>query len=257
MNDRQDFFSRLNSFFDHIYVITLERAVDRHQHLQTELKGLDYELFFGKDKQQFSIDELKAIGVYDEDAAKKHHRYNKPMQGGQIGCAWSHAEVYKDILAKCYQRALILEDDAVINEKAISFFRQTVKELPADWELIYFGYAQREIPPTGLLIKKMFYHSLRLFGAIKFSHTTINHLYPKRVSTHISLAGYHDCTHAYGLTRSGAEKLLQLQQPISFIADNLLAHAATNQIVKGYITHPQFIHQQYQLDATSASYLND
>jgi len=257
MKDRQNFFSTLNSFFDHIYVITLERATDRQQHLQTELQGLDYELFFGKDKQQFSIDELKAIGVYDEEAAKNHHRYGKPMQGGQIGCAWSHAEVYKDIVAKCYQRVLILEDDVVINEKVSSFFSQTLKELPANWELFYLGYAEREIPPPGLLFKKIFYHTLRLFGAVKFSHTTINHLYPKRISTHISAAGYHDCTHAYAVTQSGAKKLLRLQQPISFIADNLLAYAATNQIVKGYIAHPQFILQQYQLGTSSASYLND
>jgi glycosyl transferase family 25 len=257
MEDRQHFFQQLNSFFDHIYVITLERATDRHEHIRKELAGLNYGLFFGKDKQQFSIEALKASRAYDEEAAKKHHRYSKPMQSGQIGCAWSHAEVYKDILSKGHQKALILEDDVVINQKTIHFFQQTMKELPSDWELLYLGYAEREIAPPGLIFKKLFYHTLRLFGAVKFSHTTINHLYPKKLSTHIAEAGYHDCTHAYAITKSAAEKLLRLQQPISFVADNLLAHAITNQLVKGYITRPQFILQQYQVGTSSASYLND
>lgn len=257
MKDRQNFFSALNSFFDHIYVITLERAADRHEHIRKELQGLNYQFFFGKDKNQFSIEKIKTAGIYDEAAAMKHHRYGKPMQEGQIGCSWSHAEVYKDVIAKGYQKVLILEDDVVIDRQAANLFLQILKELPKDWELVYLGFAERETPPPGLALKKAFYHLLRIFNAVRFSHTTINHLYPKRTSHHIYEAGYHDCTHAYAITQSAAKKLLGLQQPISFIADNLLAHAVTNRLVKGYIVLPKIIHQQYQVGTSSASYLND
>jgi glycosyl transferase, family 25 len=257
MKDRHYFFSALNSFFDHIYVITLQRATDRHEHIRKELEGLQYEFFFGKDRQHFTIEQVKSSGVYDEQAAIKHHRYGKPMQEGQIGCSWSHAEVYKDVIAKNYQSVLILEDDVVIDEQAAKLFPQIINELPKDWELVYFGFAERETPPAGLFFKKTFYHAARLFGAIPFSHTTINHLYPRKITGHVSRAGYHDCTHAYGITQSAAKALLTLQQPISFVADNLLAHAVTNQLVKGYITFPKIINQQYQLGTSSASYLND
>src|SRR5215218_3235062 len=104
MSDLQQFFTTLNSFFDKIYIITLERATDRHEHIGKELAGLDYQFFYGKDKQKFSIEELKLKGIYDESLAKQHHRYNKPMQEGQIGCAWSHAEVYRDMIGNGYQR---------------------------------------------------------------------------------------------------------------------------------------------------------
>ena len=40
------------------------------------------------------------------------------------------------------------------------------------------------------------------------------------------------------------------------VVDNLLAHAVTNEIVKGYILMPKLIHQQYQVGIGSASYLN-
>jgi glycosyl transferase family 25 len=257
MKDLQDFFGTLNSFFDKIYVITLERATDRHEHIRKELNGLHYEFFFGKDKQNFSVEDLKLKGIYNEDLAKEHHRYSKPMQEGQIGCAWSHAEVYKDVIEKSHQKVLILEDDVVVDKTSVKTFSKILEELPADWELLYLGFGERESVPSGWLFKKIFYHFLRSFKAVKYSHTTINHLYPKKISENIYEAGYHDCTHAYAITQSGAKKLLELQQPVSFIADNLLAHAVTNKIVNGYFIFPKLINQQYQLGISSASYLNN
>ena len=256
MKDLHRFFTLLNSFFDKIYVITLERATDRHEHIRNELAGLDYQFFYGKDKKNFSIEELKLRGIYDENLARQHHRYNKPMQDGQIGCAWSHAEVYRDIIDKGYRTVLILEDDVVIDKASIKVFPKILKELPVDWELFYLGFGEREMVPWGSLFKKIFYHFLRIFKAIKYSHTTISRLYPKKISEHIYQAGYHDCTHAYAITLPAAKNLLELQQPVSFIADNLLAHAITNKIVKGYITYPKLINQQYQVGTSTRSYLN-
>lgn len=257
MDIETGFFSSLNSFFDKIYVITLERATDRHAHIQKELHGLNYVFFYGRDKQLFHVEELKQTGVYNEHIAKLNHRYGKGMNGGQIGCAWSHAEVYKDIVQNGYKKALILEDDIVIDNKAAENFTTIINELPGDWELLYLGFAEREKVPAIAPLKKFFYHLLHQFGSLNFSHKTIQHLYPKRISEHVAEAGYHDCTHAYAITAAAAEKLLALQQPISFIADNLLAYAVTNQVVKGYITQPKIINQQYQVGTTSASYLND
>lgn len=256
MKDLQPFFTLLNKTFDRIYLITLQRATDRHEHVYKELEGLKYDFFYGHDKLSFDIEGLKQRGIYDESLARKHHRYGKPMLPGMIGCAWSHAEVYRDVLQKGYQKVLILEDDIVIDKKAAVNFERIMKELPANWELLYFGFAEREKEPVLAPLKKAVYHLLRKFGSLKFSHTTINHLYPKKVSDHLYKAGYHDCTHAYAIKQSAAKKLFALQQPISFIADNLLAYAVTNEIVKGYIILPKIINQQYQVGIDSASYIN-
>ena len=253
----QPYFDILNSFFDHIYVITLERATDRQAHIQKELAGLHYQFFFGKDKQQFSIEDIKQQGIYDETLARKHHRFNKPMRAGQIGCAWSHAEVYKDMIKNNFQRVLILEDDIVVDREQLPLIEPVLNELPSDWELIYFGFAQREQAPPFRFISKACHQILNLVGATRLTVKTIRNYYPKKVSEHIYTAGYHDCTHAYALTASAARKLLQLQQPVSFIADNLLAYACTNEIVKGYIVLPKIINQQYQVNINVLSYLNE
>ena len=256
MKDLQVFFTALNSFFDHIYVITLERAKERQQHIQQELQGLNYQFFFGKDKHYYSVEELKASNIYNEALAKQHHRYGKPMQAGQICCAWSHAEVYKDMVKKGYRNALIMEDDVVIDKESAQIFSVITKELPADWEFLYLGFDEREKAPAGAFFKKLFYHVLRLFKIIRFSHKTISHLYPRKFSAHLYKAGYHDCIHAYGITQSAAQSLAKLQQPVSFVADNLTAHAITNQLIKGYIVLPKIIYQQNHLNTLQTSYVN-
>lgn len=256
MTDVQRFFSQLNQFFDKVFVITLQRATDRHQHIYTELQGLDYELFYGRDKQAFSVDDLEKNGIYSSALARRHHRYGKPMPPGMIGCAWSHAELYKTIVEAGYQKVLILEDDVVVDKKAVGIWPRVVGELPAGWELLYLGFAQKERVPPLAFFKKALYHLQRLLGRLNYSHKTIGNLYPKKMGAHLWKAGYHDCSHAYGITLAGAGKLLALQTPIAFFPDNLLAHAATNEIVNGFIVLPKIIYQQYQLGTTSVSYIN-
>ena len=258
MNARTLFFQQLNSFFDKVYVITLQRAAERHLHVQKELEGLNFDFFYGKDKQHFSVDDLKRKNIYNEEQAIKNHRFSKPLPAGMIGCSWSHALVYEDVLKNNFSKVMIMEDDVVVDDEAAKTFSDVLKELPKDWELLYFGFALNENAPANATIKKAFYHLVRTFGGIKFSHSTINHLYPKKISEHIYQSGYHDCTHAYGLTASGAQKLLALQTPISYLPDNLLAHAATNKIVNAYITNPKIINQISQVEnGPTHSYINE
>jgi glycosyl transferase, family 25 len=252
MNDLQLFFETLNNFFDKIYVITLKRATERHEHVRKELNGLRYELFYGVDKQEFDIEDLKKQGIYNEELAIRHHRYTKPLVPGMIGCSWSHRNVYGNIIENGFKNALILEDDVVVDKEMISALPEVLQQLPKDWELVYFGYARHEQPQT-LALKKATYFIQRFFGKHKFSYRTIKNLYPRKISENIFEAGYHDQTHAYAVSLSGAQKLKKLQEPITYIADNLLAHAATNNIVKAYIVQPKFFHQLSQGEIKMAS----
>lgn len=244
--DNSAFFKALNHFFDKIYVITLRRAKERHEHFQKELEGLSYTVFYGQDKQEFDVEELKRKNIYNEELAKKHHRWNKPMPAGMIGCSWSHKLIYEDVIKNNYDRVLIMEDDMVINAAAGSVFQKAIKQLPEDWEVFYLGYERFENLNFSGAVKKLVYHLQRFFGGTRFTHKTINNLYARKLSEHIFASGYHDHTHAYAVTKSGAEKLNKLQEPISFFPDNLLAYAITNGIVKGYNIFPKLIDQQSQ-----------
>lgn len=253
-----EFFRQLNQAFDKVYVITLKRATERHEHVRKVLEGLDYELFFGVDKQDLDIAELKTKGIYDEILAIQHHRFTKPLLPGMIGCSWSHRNIYDDIIANNYKSALILEDDVLIDKEHLGLFPSMMKQLPDDWELVYLGYARNEDHNLVSFGKKLAYHVQRLMGTFKLSHKTISNLYPKKITENVYQSGYHDQTHAYAITRPGAEKLKKLQEPISFIADNLLAHAATNGIIKAYVFKPKLINQLSQgEEKRTATYVND
>ncbi len=246
MEDLQAFFNILNSYFEKIYVITLRRAADRHKHLKNELKGLDYTLFYGQDKDEFDVKDLERKNIYNEDLARKYHRYGKPMPPGMIGCSWSHKLIYEDVIKHNYQKVLILEDDIEIDRKAVTSFQDALKNLPDDWELFYLGYEKNEEVTPSLQIKKAFYHIQHFLGMMKYNHKMISNLYPKKITQNILTSGYHDHTHAYAITNSAAKKLNELQTPIKFFPDNLLAYAATNEIIKSYIIKPKMINQLSQ-----------
>ena len=61
-------FEKLQRSFDQIYVLTLDRATERHEHIKTMLQGIDYRFFKGIDKLTLDYDELVAQGIYDDAA---------------------------------------------------------------------------------------------------------------------------------------------------------------------------------------------
>lgn len=238
----------LNNFFDKIFVITLERSTNRQVHINKALHGLNYQFFFGADKNNFSLNELKDKNIYNEALAIQHHRYSKPMNAGQIGCALSHKNIYKEIINSGYKKTLILEDDVESADESINLFSEIIKDLPDDWELLYFDYSKNEKPWH---FKKYWYHLQRIVGGLKWDHTIISNLYPKKISKHLSVAGFHDYTDAYAVTLSGAKKLLELQSPVSYVADNLLAIASASKKVNAFISHSKLFQQLSQGEASA------
>ena len=92
-------------------------------------------------------------------------------------------------------------------------------------------------------IKKAIYHLQHSIGKLKWNHQMIRNLYAKPFSRYLKKAGFHDYTYAYAINRTGGEKLVSMQTPIQYIADNLLAHAITKKVVRGFIVSPPvFLH---------------
>jgi glycosyl transferase, family 25 len=239
----QKYFQLLNQYYDNIYVLSIESAAARRELFANRFKGLEYSFFFGADKNKFSIEEAVAKNIFSEKLAKHHHRFSKTMMHGEIACSWSHKMMYKDMLNKNYNSVLILEDDAVPDENMMQKVPAILREIPEDCELLMWGWDKNGANNIGTVLKKIFYHFQHSLGKLKWNHRMIRNLYAKPFSQHLKKAGFHDYTYAYAINRSGAEKLIAMQSPIQYIADNLLAHAITNEIVNGYITWPQvFLH---------------
>lgn len=242
------YFELLNNFFDKIFVISLERSTDRQEHINEVLHGLNYQFFYGADKNNLCLQELKDKNIYNEKSAIRHDRYSRAMKAGQIACAISHKNLYEEIITNEYKRTLILEDDVEPIHGSLQLFPQITAELPGNWELLYFDYSKNE---KARHLKRYWYHLLRTTGGIKRDHTVIKNLYPKHFSKHLSVAGYHDYTDAYAVTLPGAKKLTEMQSPVSYPADSLLAMAAASKKVNAFISHPKLFTQLSQSETSA------
>ncbi len=248
--------SALNTYYDRIYVLSVKAAEERRQLFARRFEGLQYSFFYGADKNKFSIEDLVKTGVYDEKRAKALHRYSKSMMPGEVACAWSHRLIYEDMLRHDYKRILIFEDDALPDENRITEIPQILAEIPAGCELFYWGWGKNGNVNWAKKIKQTFYHVQHAAGFLKWNHRVISNLYAKKYSDHLRKAGFHDYTYAYAVTRTAAEKLIQKQTPLQYIADNLLAYAATEGLVQSFIAFPMvFLHDAPQGSAQGRSFI--
>ena len=239
----QEYFELLNRYYDKIYVLSVESAKERREKFAKYFQGLQYSFFFGADKNKFTIEELVQKEIYSEKLTITHHRYNKTMRPGEIACAWSHKMMYEDIIKNNYKRAMIFEDDAMPDANMIKLVPEILNEIPGDCELLEWGWDKNEQANLATAFKQSWYHIMHAVGLLKWKHAVIRNLYARPFSKHLKLAGFHDYTYAYGISKGGAEKLLAMQTPIQYIADNLLGLAATQQTLHAYITYPAvFLH---------------
>lgn len=254
----KNIFEPLNNYFDKVYVITLERAKERQEKFNKTFNGLNYEFLFGADNANFKKADLIEKNIYNETLAKKHERHSHTMIEGQIGCAWSHKLVYEKIVENNYSRVLICEDDIVPDPANFSLIPKVFNELPADWELLYLGYGKNEKPPPFQFIKKRYYHFLSSLGVLKWNHRIISNLYPRPYSKYLKKAGFHDGTYSYAISANAAKILLKKQTPISFLADNLLAYAITDDLLNAFITCPKLInHEEQVIDGKVFSHIKE
>jgi GR25 family glycosyltransferase involved in LPS biosynthesis len=65
---------------------------------------------------------------------------------GAYGCLLSHVAVVQEALAAGCESVLIFEDDAVFDPEFDAKFASFMKEVPADWDLFYFGALHKDEP---------------------------------------------------------------------------------------------------------------
>lgn len=247
----QDYFQHLNIYYDKVYVLSVQAAEARRKLFGQRFAGLNYSFFFGADKNDFTIEELIERNIYNEELTKTHHRYTKVMKPGEIACSWSHRMIYEDMLKHNYDRVLIFEDDAVPDPEMIKQVPAILTEIPANCEVLMWGWDKNGESGLTSFVKKTGYGIQHRLGLLKWDHTIIKNLFAQPYSAHLKKAGFHDYTYAYAITKSGATKLSQMQTPIQYIADNLLAHAITKNIVSGYIVYPAAILHDNLADGTA------
>jgi glycosyl transferase, family 25 len=251
-NKEKTLFKKLNNYFDHIYLITLKRSTDRQELIHDCLEGLDYEVFWGVDGESLNLSHLKNINRYSAELAKKKSSSNIPLTRGEIGCALSHVNIYKDMLSKNYDRVLILEDDLKVNIHAAESISKAFNELPDDWEFLYLGYLE-EADGITLRARVMINFVIPLVNLFKkkwYDPERLRRKFYRPYSENLEISGKHSGTHAYGLTIEGAKKILEFQTPVVQASDNAVGEMCLDGSLNAYRLKKQAFYQNRDLPTT-------
>jgi len=120
-----------NELFDSVYCINLATRPERRITMQRRFDeaGLTVEFVNG----------LPAVFVKRYWELKNKHDGADIQNHYHIACALAHCSVYALALARGQKKILVLEDDVRIHIKSDENTRTFMKNVPSNWDLLYFG----------------------------------------------------------------------------------------------------------------------
>ena len=93
--------------------------------------------------------------------------------------------MYEDMLENNYSRVLIMEDDAVPDPKMIEQIPAILSEIPADCEVLMWGWDKNGESNLLTAFKKIGYNFQHVSGLLKWDHIIIENLFAKPFSPHL------------------------------------------------------------------------
>src|SRR5690606_26996338 len=178
-------FNFLNQFYDKIYVLSLPRLQNRVDYINSTLEGLNFEFFWGVDRENTSVEQLKNALLYCPDTYQQFYKKPLEMHIGMLCCSLGHLQIYEHIVNNNIGKTLILEDDAIPQLANLIYFPEIINELPADWELFYLGYEKNEMHGNKEKIKKTIYQLLNNHSQLKFSREMYKNFYPESIGKYL------------------------------------------------------------------------
>ena len=251
----------LNTYFDKIILLTIERNVSRLETIKKVLNGLNYEVFLGVDGATLDLKKMIGLGEVSPDIEEIYKQTNmdymnmvstKPIHINQIACALSHIKIYEYISNNTDDKVLILEDDVIPVEENLQYLAETLNQAPKNWEVLYLGHVIN--------------NNFSLFGKIKYYYLTHflykigirtkavvrkKKTYPAPFSSLLKKQGAHIGTHAYAVRCNAVKKLIKLQTPLAQVApDLLLMDAIAKNIVTSYTSKYIFFKQNDKIHSS-------
>ena len=185
----------------HSYVINLARSLDRRAHITAELKktGMDYEMIAAVDGRDLDVHDTAIVDPSLPFIDPSLPVVDIGLAAGTAGCALSHLNVYRKIIADELDKALVLEDDVV---------------LPSDIESLADAVGDKLV---GAEVALLSYDSP---NPVKMSREGSMHINSARVLALPIDIRQPRSTGAYIVTREACERLSKSLLPIRVQADS-------------------------------------
>jgi GR25 family glycosyltransferase involved in LPS biosynthesis len=119
----------INQLFPHKVCINLDRRLERWRQMQDKF-------------YQHGIHSVRRFAAIDGERSTLPA--NWPGTPGAYGCLLSHLEVVREARRLGLPSLLIFEDDVVFDDQFEQKFSDYVRQLPADWDMLFFGALHKD-----------------------------------------------------------------------------------------------------------------
>lgn len=200
-----------NNFFSKIYAICIPERKEHIKKIMHDLR-LNVEYVDAILKKDLDLTKLVNDGTITQNC-----KDNK--SSGKIACHLSHLKAIEMFLEdKNAESCLIFEDDLKVpydDNDTISRMKDVIKDLPIDWEIVYFGRCWDRTCNKQKQIGKYLYSNVKPL-----------------------------CRHAYAISRSGAEEILNSTLPMHKLnGDQMYLDLIYKNKLKTFAVHPQLFNQ--------------
>ncbi|MBW6480510.1 MAG: glycosyltransferase [Bacteroidales bacterium] len=142
--------SAVNSYFDKVYVINLEKRADRRLEMIQKLTklGIKAEFFAAQDgSDEENLNEYKAYQSKPIDPETAHElEIQLKRKVIYSSGAWSTLKTYRNLIQNAidrnFERILCFEDDVIFADNFENLFLQATLLIPQSWKLLYLGASQ-------------------------------------------------------------------------------------------------------------------
>ena len=133
-----------NLEFPLIFIISLKNS-PRREVISKRLSGLGlkFEFFDGVYGKDLSQDELDKVDLQ----YSLRYGFKKPMTLGEIGCSMSHIKLYEHMVKNNIQKAIILEDDAVVHLFFEDIVKEALRKVSKRMEILFLDHGKAKIFP--------------------------------------------------------------------------------------------------------------
>ena len=213
-----------------IYVVSLEKSTDRRYYINNLLKDTQFEY----------LNAIDGSNIKTEDLYLKHEYidvdYEKKRTKGELGCLLSHIKLLKQISESDNNISLIFEDDIIfknnLNIIDILHIIKNIKNIH-QYDIIYLGHCFENI------------HKNQTVDKITYN----NNIY--RICESVKPL----CTHAYIITKNGAQKIMNFLNNHNFkikedAVDAFYVKLITDKIITSLSFKDTLVSQVYDVNDT-------
>jgi glycosyl transferase family 25 len=186
--------------------------------------GLRCSLFYGVNGEDIKFTKSMSPNIYNleyKNEVKKYDcslRVNKQlMTVGELGCAWSHINIYKTLLKdNSVDKYLIFEDDVEIIE-SLEYVYECLIKIPSDFDMCH--------------VSKSDWYNFVFNNKVNEMWNTIHKEYFNRLT-------------AYIISKNGAKKIVDhIKDNINIPADDLLSNMHLEDKIRVYVPTRHMFHE--------------